>query len=120
MPFIVTAKRRVVERIDDIERVTHEPLSRRAVATLEEATNVACAVVDAVFPPIGTLAWMRLRGSIDTLPESGGTVGPLPDGTTIDVEAVPWWELIRDIREPLPVPFTSDDILAAFNEQEAA
>jgi hypothetical protein len=61
--------------------------SRRAVATLEEARQHARNEADATvredeFAP--KAAW----DAIAALPEAGGTVGPLPDGTVIEVRRV--------------------------------
>lgn len=58
-------------------------LSRRAVATLEEARRTCLGVLDAAHLQGSPLA--VYRAAVD-LPESGGTVGPLPDGTRIEVE----------------------------------
>jgi hypothetical protein len=54
--------------------------SRRAVATLEEAHEHVSDIIDAHGSGGRAWAWH----------ESGGTVGPLPDGTLIEVEAVKW------------------------------
>jgi hypothetical protein len=39
---------------------------------------------------------------VDKLPESGGTVGPLPDGTVIEVRQIGWWQLRRDASRVKP------------------
>lgn len=61
--------------------------TRRAVATLEEAFNAAPE-------PVRNAFWAA-RLALMALPESGGTVGPLPDGTVIEVERV-WWPDLAD------------------------
>jgi hypothetical protein len=80
MPYIVTTKRPA--KVDhDEERAEREHVSRRAVATLEEARDFIyslCAETD--------VDDERIADDIDRLPESGGTVGPLPDGTVIEVK----------------------------------
>jgi hypothetical protein len=80
MPYIVTTKRpgyrpSRIGYLDDMRVV-----SRRAVATLEDAraaAQEACSGPDFMGP---------LEASL--ISESGGTVGPLPDGTVIEVERV--------------------------------
>lgn len=132
-PFIVTTKRPV----DAVDCGRPEaprdgwPVSRRAVATLEEARHAAHDVMlgrageaDPVWPEGSNSAnW----NAVDRFPESGGTVGPLPDGTVIEVESSTAQTLIdsldvqtlRDlwIRHPACVPLT--EIIAAFNAREA-
>jgi hypothetical protein len=53
-------------------------VDRRAVATLDEARAVAFCVM-----PGGVAEALAL-------PESGGTIGPLPDGTVIEVAPMVW------------------------------
>jgi hypothetical protein len=62
-------------------------VSRRAVATLDEARDECERLWTATLPwaQEGTRGLVNLKVS-----ESGGTVGPLPDGTIIEVEAVTW------------------------------
>jgi hypothetical protein len=82
MPFIVTTNR----GCDDAEcspRCRNRKLSRRAVATLEEARAVVATITEAARPDRADIL-----NAIVALRESGGTVGPLPDGTVIEVEAV--------------------------------
>lgn len=91
-PYIVTVKRRGNNVVPRVGRKM-EVLSRRAVATLEEARTSAA---EAVFEHIGyeeNLGYRRRPLSTPAftvachdLTESGGTVGPLPDGTVIEVE----------------------------------
>ena len=66
---------------------TPRVVSRRAVATLEEARKATRRKLEP-FLPGGVLEgdpakWLKAAWSI---PESGGSVGPLPDGTLITVE----------------------------------
>lgn len=83
MPYIVTTQRTSDERGVEL-------LSRRAVATLEEAQDAAQQIVyDG--PPIRVKTeWELICMVIADMPESGGSVGPLPDGTVIEVERVDW------------------------------
>lgn len=74
-----------------------------AVATIEEAREAAtqeCTVSEARFP--GTAesggwgdpkVWTPFEDAARELPESGGTIGPLPDGYVIDVRQVSLDEL---------------------------
>lgn len=118
-PFIVTTKR-PVDAVDCGHPEAPRdgwPVSRRAVATLEEARTAAQK-------PCGKDLMARLEASL--IPESGGTVS-LPDGTVIEVESSTAQTLIdsldvqtlRDlwIRHPACVPLT--EIIAAFNAREA-
>lgn len=87
MPYIVTTTERgPVEPGIDWSNLTS--VSRRAVATLEEAKQRATAPVFAHFRAHGPA--QPLYNAIEALPEHGGTIGPLPDGTVIEVEPVPW------------------------------
>jgi hypothetical protein len=87
-PYIITTKR-PGEVFPLADQGWH--ISRRAVATLEGA-NEAVHRIAHDLPgkwQITTLA------KYTPLPESGGTVGPLPNGTVIEVEQVGWSELAR-------------------------
>lgn len=112
MPYLVTTKRRVVEHIGDIERVTHEVLSCRAVATLDEAVEDAEQVA------------LTFHDVVLTLPESGGTVGPLPDGTLIEVRPVSWEYLVVEgdatDRALSSEPGWQERILAGFHAEHPA
>lgn len=86
----------------------HSRVSRRAVATLDEAR---VAVSEATgFDP----GWPRL--------ESGGTIGPLPDGTVIEVGRASYmtlWDALPETDRPA-VPDEDDDegrtaIIDAYN-----
>jgi hypothetical protein len=53
----------------------------------------------------------------DELPDSGGTVGPLPDGTVIEVRQAPWRVIATEVGAPGD-PLTDKaqaQVLAAFN-----
>lgn len=69
-----------------------ERMARRAVATLEEARERA---EDTVFDHLGPERMpddrpVEFATYARNLPEEGGTIGPLPDGTVIEVERVRW------------------------------
>lgn len=107
MPYVVT--RRQPGRPDD---------ELPAVATLEEARLVAAEITLpyalAVQPPADK-AYAAACGAI---PESGGTIGPLPDGTVIEAESVIWTEL-ADRADCFPVPWSHERILAAYNARRS-
>jgi hypothetical protein len=104
MPYIIET-RMAAEPPNQNVAVRAAVLTRTAVATLAD-TEYA---VD--------LAIEEHGGSIDEwpdIPESGGTVGPLPDGTVIEVRRVKWRDITVavDLRDVLP---TRENMLAAFN-----
>ena len=91
MPYIITTIRPDTDYGDVPEDADPDVIaamieakdSRRAVATLEEARE---AVSDALYENGAEPDSWRLAEQFDTMPESGGTIGPLPDGTMIEVE----------------------------------
>jgi hypothetical protein len=91
MPFIVTTK----SRYNGANDLGYSAVvSRQAVATLEEARRACLGALDAAHlhgSPVTVY-----RDAVD-LPESGGTVGPLPDGKVIEVLAVDDAEYARAI-----------------------
>lgn len=98
-------------------------VSRHAVATLEDARIEAARVipehasVDVREHPI---TWRHAHTLAATLPESGGTVGPLPDGTTIEVTWTTWDRLRDELRHAMqPLSYDSghaaEAIIAAYN-----
>lgn len=117
-PFIVTTR-----------RFAHgfsrsNPVERRAVVTLEEArTEVTrLALVDGE----ALLAdnYGDLRAQFSGVRERGGKVGPLPNGTVIEVEPV-GWGVIRDGAElTAPSGLRPNDpdlgaqLIAAFNAKQ--
>jgi hypothetical protein len=93
-------------------------VSRLAVATLEEAR-------DATYNEC-VLAWHRrdlsheidrLMGEIRALPESGGTIGPLPDGTIIEVMPATWTRLYELARLGIRSQVTDADFFDAINRR---
>lgn len=110
MPFIVATNR----ACDDAEcspRCRNRRVSRRAVATLEEARTAAQE-------PCGNDLMARLDASL--IPESGGTV-TLPDGTVIEVEAQTWDQIghAADLSNRQIFNKTEAEILVAFNARES-
>lgn len=81
-PYIITTS-----HTPEHDGATGYVISRRAVATLEEAIKAA---QDAC----GTDLMGRLEASL--MPETGGWLAH-PDGTTIKVEPRQWYELAQDV-----------------------
>lgn len=83
MPYII-AITRPGKHLSGMDEAEYAP-SRRAVATLGEARTIAYDAIEERVAPIpdGVAGFTR---SVDHLSEPGGTVGPLPDGTVIQVE----------------------------------
>ena len=92
----------LAERIDAAE-------SRIAVATADDARRAIIAIGEQHDTWIGGDA---LHGPID---RNGGTVGPLPDGTVIEVQPVDWVTFGRDVRERLGYQGGGWKDIAAFN-----
>lgn len=89
-PYIVTTTQEC-EHCAEQGNVESIILSRVAVATLEKAKAESRKVVGVLGGSSGsTLSPLHL---IDSLPESGGTIGPLPDGTVIEVKPTTWADL---------------------------
>jgi hypothetical protein len=87
MPYIVTTtpSKSYAGRARNVDAFP----TRRAVATLDEARRCA---IRAVGDERG-LDWQRHRNAATWLPEHGGTVGPLPDGTVVMVEPISYDDL---------------------------
>lgn len=82
MPYIVTTTR---DEYDDWGCGPLKSSVRRAVATLDEALSAAAAELHAHDPARPHAL------TLTALPAHGGTVGPLPDGTVIEVKHVHAW-----------------------------
>ena len=130
MPYIITIAPRAdhaPERNGDLDRESHDGCDicaqqradthRTAVATLDEARTAAYFACDAAKPYEDPF-----KDAACDLPESGGSVGPLPDGTVIEVRPVTHQWLVGQIgfgqrnqmwfRNAAAV-----DVIAAFNQQ---
>lgn len=107
-PYIITTK----TPEEDFHRK-----SRVAVATLDDAREIAYeAMADASSIYLLSDAAVIAEG-IDTLPESGGTIGPLPDGTIIEVERVTVRYLAESVDYGDP-RWGRTRAVAAYNTQE--
>lgn len=88
-PYIITTKDGPApDQRDPGYDVWLERQSRRAVATLEEARHDAENIVIDALGVRDTMEASDDRFDARELPESGGTVGPLPDGTVIEVAPI--------------------------------
>lgn len=93
--------------------------TRRAVATLDEARSAAeLAVIER--HRASPRPWGRdWQAEADRLPDSGGTVGPLPDGTVIGVELVGWGAFVDYLTDAEklsePIHGREAEVIAAYN-----
>lgn len=90
MPYVITT-RPCAEPPNEQHGVRAEILSRRAVATLEEARNALEREITGT--PMTAQAEIDLLRAVRRLLATDSTVGPFPDGTVIEVEAVNSWDL---------------------------
>jgi hypothetical protein len=115
MPYAITTKRPRREGIP-VSAADFVIASRRAVATLEEAREECDKIVRlrAKDPD----EFERLIWASMALPESGGTVGPLPDGAVIEVAPTAIGDIAEDAfsdRSIDPNPMTWTEIIDAYN-----
>ena len=66
-------------------------LYREAFATLEELPDIPCQKCAYCRKDEGDCGWPYI---LSRLPESGGKLDPLPDGSVIEVEATTWEALV--------------------------
>lgn len=138
-PYIITTTPGYCSNCDNTEpldegrcaRCAEPQLTRRAVATLDEAQTywtrrcldgaAACDTNDDT--ALTWIEWSRRK-----VPESGGAQGPLPDGTVIEVERTVSWGgapigMVRWLREEegwsVPSDMDEADAVAAYNEAQA-
>lgn len=109
MPYTITTHRpgKHERPIEDGDRY-----SRRAVATLEDAREHLRCELPGAYEWITDGDYADMMADIVALPESGGTVGPLPDGTVIEVAQVSWLALGAGLKVENP---TDQKILDAYN-----
>jgi hypothetical protein len=106
MPYIITTHARLTQTMPG-------PTTRIAVATLDEAREAAYSAVEDREPPI--MVCFRLAGECHDMSESGGTIGPLPDGTVIEVKPCTWSHLAKVVKWDNGPARPLAEILAAFN-----
>lgn len=129
MPYIITTRRSYEQRpgTNDLGQ-TVEQTTRRAVATLDEAREAARLAVHAAHAAYGQSWNNRWEGWAVTEwyigHDAGGTVGPLPDGTVIDVARVGWRSLVDAIPTlgtyRVPRSPDADDVAAMLDVYNAA
>jgi hypothetical protein len=107
MPYIIETKTPARDRI--LGKQWHH-VDYTAVATLDEARSHAGALCDH-----WNADYQPFEREARRLPESGGTIGPLPDGTVIEVRQVSRNELSAEGGYPTPYFKSTDALIAAFN-----
>lgn len=113
MPYIVTTNQ--TEECEGGTALFLKPVSRRAVATLDEAKEIVWAAMADV-PRYALDMASRLSVTTHRLTEQGGSIGPLPDGTVIEVEVLAGTRLEREkIRLGLSPRATDEEFAAAYN-----
>lgn len=116
MPYIVTTTT-PVEVADFNDPLPVE--SHVAVATLDEARDAAIEATGGAF---SVAEHNAILAAVAAFTAEGGTVGPLPDGTTIAVEPA-GWDRLRDEsgwRRAAVVAFNADnrhEVCAAWNRE---
>jgi hypothetical protein len=107
MPYIITTR---YSDCDFPQSCGECDISSHAVATADDARRAIVAAGESAGAWIGGDA---LHGPVD---RREGTIGPLPDGTVIQVQRVDWFTL--KCRSDVPVSLNGvshDTILAAYN-----
>lgn len=90
-------------------------VTRRAVATLDEARD---AVHQSITADRRSAPFLEAVAALD---DSGGTVGPLPDGTTFEVGRVEWDTLRADLTaEQRDRGLTGAETIAAYNAAQGS
>lgn len=95
MPYVITTKQRSESYATGhsyVPNAIETVVSRRAVATLDEARE------QYLYNAVAGFHGQPWLDRVDDIPESGGSIGPLPDGTVIEVEPVTWRELRAALR----------------------
>jgi hypothetical protein len=96
MPYVITTKRQCEPAAGTDDWPMLLPVSRQTVGTLREAQKASYRIYrDAAYRAKARTddprwikafeAWATAESAPFWPPESGGTVGPLPDGTVIEV-----------------------------------
>jgi len=83
MPYIITTR----TPYHDEEHGADSIDTRTAVATLDEARHAVFCTDAVTLAP--TPDYARVANRLHEMTEAGGTVGPLPDGTVIEVKHAP-------------------------------
>jgi hypothetical protein len=124
MPYIVTTKRpedgEFLNPVNGQSKLygPTESTSCQAVVTLEEAMRECWRQAPDYVPA-------TMHRQFNCLPESGGTVGPLPDGTRIEVEQRKRSALYRELPTIVQARFgswanmTDEQVCSAWNANYA-
>lgn len=132
MPYVITRSlQQAASRMPDATQAG-KVVSRHAVATLAEARDYALTIVLRAERDHDDGRWAGKYSELDeaarTLSESGGTVGPLPDGTVLEVKPTLSWggrpigtaQWLREERGwTLPRGVDDDGAMAAYNAAQA-
>lgn len=86
-----------------------EPDQDHAVATLDNAKDEARS---SVVEPDTFSKHDAIQAAIDVIPDVGDTIGPLSDGTVIEVELATWHDLIDAVGGFPQIPESASDPLA--------
>lgn len=129
MPYVIEHNRRIYLPTDPgaSPMWRDEPGESTSVATIDEAITEAADILsrsplwdDPTDEDQGA-EYREYAAEIQSIDERGGAIGPLPDGTTINIERVEWHELWhrahsgKGPRDWMHIPF--DDILGIYNAQ---
>jgi len=108
MPYVITTR---YSDCDFPDSCGECDITRTAVATADDARRAIIAIGEQHDTWIGGDA---LHGPID---RNGGTIGPLPDGTVIEVRPVEWADLppITEARKRYPHGPAHEAVLRDFN-----
>lgn len=90
---------------------------RRAVATLDEARTAAAEHASAAYGDAEITEHLDAGTAALNLPEAGGTIGPLPDGTVIEVRHASWDDLVGP--GAWDAHTTEAEVIDAYNEANA-
>lgn len=113
----------LVHGADGEEGPFEATLSRQAVATLEEAVQSAVNKICKAAFDAGTIeGYEQHETDARAIDESGGSVGPLPGGTVIEVKQRQWYELAMDVGWDFYRDAHRDEaeLLAAYNARESS
>lgn len=121
MPYIVATTTRIDHALNSVTRI--------AAATLDEAREAALSAVLAAErshpDPERVGTYSELDQAARDLPEQGGTVGPLPNRTLIEVTPATYETILGQVPIGHPVwfnaafqPPSNEAILAAFNASQ--
>jgi len=125
MPYIITTHQSGLTAEEVAREVAHNPTghgfrgySRTAVATLDEALSDVSTIVCNLMAGEN---FGQYQDQFRAIGDSGGSVGPLPDGTVIEVQRATWERLTHDAGLPIwhlpiqPLPAERHRIIRAFN-----